>query len=68
LLVHAEIAAAVLDEFVDFFEGAFVEEEFDAFAGREFAFAVLAFAAFGASALFSGGVAAAEFFEAVHTT
>jgi hypothetical protein len=68
LLVHAEVAAAVLDEFVDFFEGAFVEEEFDAFAGSEFAFAVLALTAFGSSALFGGGVTAAEFFEAIHTS
>ena len=66
LLVHAEIAAAVLDELVDFFEGAFVEQQFDAFAGGEFAFFVLALAAFGTSAFFGGGVAAAEFFEAVH--
>jgi hypothetical protein len=68
LLVHAEIAAAVFDEFIDFFESAFVEEEFDAFAGGEFTFAVLALAAFGSPALFGGGVAATEFFEAIHTS
>ena len=66
--VHAEIAAAVLDELVDLFERAFVEKEFDAFARGEFAFAVLAFAAFGAPAFFSGGVTAAEFFETIHTS
>ena len=65
LLVHAEIAAAVADEFVDFFEGAFVEQEVDAFAGGELAFFVLALAAFCAASCFGGGVAAAEFFEAV---
>ena len=64
--VHAEVAAAVLDEFVEFFEGSFVEEEFDAFANGEFAFLVLALAAFRPAAGFRGGVAVAKFFEAIH--
>jgi len=56
----------VLDEFVELFEGAFVEEEFDAFAGGEFTFAVAAFAALGSASFFGGGVTAPEFFEAIH--
>ncbi len=56
----------MLDEFVEFFEGAFVEEQFDAFSRGEFAFAVTAFAAFGSASFFSGCVAAPEFFEAIH--
>ena len=51
LLVHAEIAAAVGDQLVDLFEGAFVEQQFDALAGGEFALLVLARAAFGSAAL-----------------
>jgi hypothetical protein len=35
------------DELVEFFEGAFVEQQFDALAGGELAFFVLALAAFG---------------------
>jgi hypothetical protein len=62
LPVHAEIAAAVLDQLVDFLEGSLIEEEFDALANGEFTFAVLAFAAFGSTTLFGGGMSAAEFF------
>ena len=58
---HAEVGAAVGDEFVGLFEAAFVEQEQDAFAGGELAFAMLAFAAFRASALFGESVAAVEF-------
>jgi hypothetical protein len=32
LLIHAEVAAAMGDELVELFEGAFVEEQFDALA------------------------------------
>ena len=46
LLLHAEIAAAVADQLVDFLEGAFVEQQIDALAGGQFAFGVLAGAAF----------------------
>ena len=60
LLLHAEIDAAVGDELVEFLEGAFVEQQIDAFAGGEFAGLVLALAAFGAAAFFGCGVAAAE--------
>jgi hypothetical protein len=49
------------DEFVGLFEGVVVEEEEDAFAGGELAFATLAFAAFRAAAVFGEGVAAFEF-------
>jgi hypothetical protein len=49
LLGHAEVGAAVGDEFVGFFEGAFVEQKVDALAGRHLAFFVLAFAALRAS-------------------
>ena len=58
----------MLDELVDFFKGAFVEKEFDAFTSSQFALAVLAFAPFRASALFSGSVSACKFFEAIHSS
>ena len=66
LLVHAEVAAAMRDEFVDFFEGAFVEQQVDALARGELAFLVLAVAPFLAAALFGGLVARAQFLEPVH--
>jgi hypothetical protein len=65
LLVHAKVAGTVADEFVELLEGAFVEEQVDAFAGGELSFFVLACAAFFASSILSVGVAAAEFVEAV---
>jgi hypothetical protein len=56
----------VLDEFVDLLESAFVEQQFDAFSDGEFAFGVLPFAAFHASAFVGGLMAAPEFFETIH--
>ena len=41
LLVHAEVGAAVGDQLVGLFEGAFVEQELDALAGRHLALLVL---------------------------
>ena len=61
LFVHAEIAAAVANQLVDFLEGAFVEQQIDALAGGELAFLMLAGAAFFAATGFGGGVAAAQF-------
>ncbi len=58
---HAEIGAAVGYEFVGFLEGALVEQKQNTLAGGELAFAMLAFAAFGAAALFGEGVSAVEF-------
>ena len=40
-LVHTEIAAAVLNELVELFETALVEQQFQSFSGCEFAFGVL---------------------------
>src|ERR1700682_5644933 len=37
LLLHAEIDATVTDKFVEFFEGAFVQQKMDALAGGKFA-------------------------------
>jgi hypothetical protein len=65
LFSHAEIVAAVADQLIGFDEGAFVEEEIDAFAGGELALGVLAFATFVAASGFSTGVAAAQLVEAV---
>ena len=59
LLIHAEIAAAMGDELVELLEGVLVEEQFDALAGAEFSFLVLAGAALRASALLGGFVAEA---------
>jgi hypothetical protein len=55
----------VADEFVELFEGAFVEEELDALAGAEFSFFVLALAAFGAAASFGFRGALAKLFETI---
>ena len=63
--IHAEVGAAVGDELVDLFEAALVEQEQDALAGGELAFAVLAIAALRASALFGESVAAVEFEEGI---
>ncbi len=49
LLVHAEIGAAMGDEFVRLFESAFVEKKLDALARRHLAFFVLAFPAIGSA-------------------
>ena len=61
LLVHAEVGAAMGDELVGLFEGAFVEQELDALARRHLALLVLACAAFFASAGFGQRVAALQF-------
>ena len=61
LIVHLEVAAAVTDEGVEFFKGAFVEEEVDALAGGEFAVAALAFEAVWTATEFGIGAAAFEF-------
>jgi hypothetical protein len=47
LILHPKIIAAVRDEFVELFKRAFVEQQRDALARREFAGLVLALAAFG---------------------
>ena len=65
LLVHAEVVAVVADQLVGFLEGAFVEQQVDAFARGEFAFGVLAGAALVSTARFGGRVAALQFFHPV---
>jgi hypothetical protein len=47
------------DQLVEFFEGVLVEQQFDALAGAQFAFLVLAGAALRAPTLLGGVVAAA---------
>jgi hypothetical protein len=66
LLIHAEVAAAMRDELVELFEGAFVEEQFDALAGGKLALVVLAVLAVLAAALLCSSVAAAKLLELVH--
>ena len=61
LLVHAEVGAAVGDQLVGLFEGAFVEQEFDALAGRHLALFVFAGAALFAAAGFGQRVATLQF-------
>jgi hypothetical protein len=65
LLGHAEIVAAVPDQLIGFNEGAFVQQQIDAFAGGELAFGVLALTASFAASGFSAGVTAAQFVKAV---
>src|SRR5262249_12505531 len=56
LILDSEIARAVLDELVDFFEGIFVEEQRDALARRQLAFGPLPRQTLRAAADFSGAV------------
>ena len=41
LLVHAEISAAMAYQLVQFFEGTFVQQEFDTFASAQLTFGML---------------------------
>jgi len=66
LLLHAEIAAAVGDELVQFLERVLVNEQFDALTCRELAFFMLAGAALRSPALVGSLVPAMEFFESIH--
>ncbi len=65
LFVHAEVAGAMADKFVELLKSAFVEKQVDALPGGEFTFLVLAGAAFGAASSLGVGVAAAEFVKTV---
>jgi chromosome partitioning protein len=56
----------VLHQLVHFFERAFVEQQFDALAHRQFALAMLAFTPFGAATFLSRRVAASNFLKAIH--
>ena len=58
LLVHAEIGAAMGDEFIRLFEGAFVEKKLDALARRHLACFMLAFATIGAATGLGQAIAA----------
>jgi len=60
LFIHAEVARAVAYEFIEFLEGAFVEQEVDSFAGGQFSIGMLAGAAFGSPASLGIRMAAAE--------
>jgi hypothetical protein len=53
------------DEFVELFEGAFVEQQVNSFARGEFSLLVLAFAALCSAARFGFGVQLAQLFQAV---
>src|SRR5271165_4698561 len=61
LLGHAEVVAAVRDQLVGLFECALVEQKLDPLPGRHLALFVLAFAAFGAPAIFGELVPFVEF-------
>src|SRR5690606_7812152 len=63
LILHPEVVAAVLHEHVGLFEGAFVQQDADAFAGGQLALGVLAGDALLASAQTGGGATALEFLE-----
>ena len=65
LFLHAEVVAVMADQLVGFLEGAFVEQQIDAFARGELAFGVLAGAALVSATRFGGRVAALQFFHAV---
>jgi hypothetical protein len=61
LLGHAEIIAAVRDQFVGLLERAIVQQELDAFPRRHLPFFVLPFAALFAAALLGKAIAFLEF-------
>ena len=63
LLGHAEVVGAMRDQLVGLLEGAFVEQELDALAGRHFAFFVLALAALLSAAVFGQLIARLQFGE-----
>jgi hypothetical protein len=65
LLLHAEIAAAMADEFIGLLKTAIVEQEIDTLAGGELAFGVLAGTPVGTSTGFGVGVTAAELLKTV---
>ena len=65
LRFHAEIVGVMPDEFIEFFERAFVEQQINAFAGAELALLVFALAALGSAAGFGLAVKLAELVEAV---
>ena len=66
LVFHSEIAAAVRDQLVEFFEGIFVEQQLDALARGELSVLVLPLLARFAAALLGHGMAAPQFVEPVH--
>ena len=68
LFGHAEIAAAVADQFVELLKSPFVEQESDTFSGGERSFFVLAGFAFFFTSCIGISVAAAEFGKAVGRT
>ena len=49
-ILHAEVLAAVPHQFVEFFEGALVEQKINPLARGKFAFFMLAFSSFSAAA------------------
>ena len=65
LFLHAEIAAVVHHELVEFLEGAFIQQQFDSLARAQLAFLVLAFAPLGSAALLGFLIPAPQFFQPV---
>src|SRR5690606_31526678 len=68
LAIHAEVAAAMGDQLVEFLEGALVEQQVDAFARGELPLLVLACAPFPSAAFDGRLLPAAHLFPAVHST
>ncbi len=67
MLFHAEIAAAVRDELVDFLEGAGVEQQLDALARGELSGVVLPLVSLGAAAQFGAALQISEGFMRIHS-
>src|ERR1041385_8843397 len=65
LILHTEIAAAMAHQFVHFLESAFVEQQVDALARREFSFLVLPHPPRFAAAGFGVGMAPPQFLEPI---
>lgn len=56
----------MLDQLVEFLEGAFIQQQFDTLTGSEFSLAVLPFAPLATTTRFGGGMPSAKLFEPVH--
>jgi hypothetical protein len=63
LILHAEILAAVANQLVHFFKGAFVKQKFNSLARGQFSFRVLSRFALGTPTGFSGVMTAANFIQ-----
>ena len=63
LIVHAEIAASMAHQFIEFFECTFIQQKIHPLASGQLSFFVLPFTAFRPATRLGGCVTAAKLFE-----